>query len=73
MPLPTIKSGNNIYSKEPLVLNKTIRILENYFDLYSQYFIYDKCKKYVDKLDNVQKYIEYYKLIKVGVYYKKGY
>ena len=73
MPLPTIKSGDNIYSEEPLVLNKTIRILEKYFDLYSQYFVYDKCKEYVDKLENVHKYIEYYKLIKVGVYYKKGY
>ena len=73
MPLPTIKSGDNIYKEEPLVHKKMIKILENYFDLYKEYYIYDKCKQYIDKIHNYQNYIEYYKLIKVGIYYKKGY
>ena len=72
MPLPTIKSGENIYKEEPLVHKKMIKILENYFDLYDEYYIYDRCKKYIDKIYNFQNYIEYYKLIKVAVYYKKS-
>ena len=72
MPLPTFKSGNNIYIEEPLVHGHMIKILENYFDLYEEYYIYDKCKKFVDKIENVQKYIDYYKLIKAAIYYKKN-
>ena len=74
MPLPTIKTGkdiNDIYREEPLVHKKMISEIENYFDLYKEYYIYDKCKEYVDKINNVNKYIDYYKLIKVGIYYKK--
>ena len=71
MPLPTIKGGENIYGEEPLVHRKTIEILEKYFDLYKEYYVYDKCKKYVDRIKNVKNFIEYYKLIKVGIYYKK--
>ena len=72
MPLPTIKGGDNIYGEEPLVHRKMIDILEEkYFDLYKEYYVYDKCKKYVDEIDNVKKFIEYYKLIKAGIYYKK--
>ena len=70
MPLPTIKSGNNIYAEEPLVQKKTIKILENYFDLYDEYYVYDRCKKYVNTINNFDKFIDYYKLIKVAVYYK---
>jgi hypothetical protein len=75
MPLPTIKTGNDIndiYREEPLVHKKMISEIENYFDLYEEYYIYDKCKEYVDKIINVDKYIDYYKLIKVGIYNKKG-
>ena len=71
MPLPTIKSGENIYNEEPLVHKEMLKTLEQYFDLYTEYYIYDKCKKFVDKINNVNKFIEYYKLIKVGIYYKK--
>ena len=71
MPLPTIKSGDNIYKEEPLVHKKMLKILENYFDLYKEYYIYDKCKKFIDNIDNVQNFIDYYKLIKVAIYYKK--
>ena len=74
MPLPTIKTGNDIndiYREEPLVHKKMISEIENYFDLYEEYYIYDKCKEYVDKIMNVDKYIDYYKLIKVGIYNKK--
>jgi hypothetical protein len=75
MPLPTIKTGNDIndiYREEPLVHKKMISEIENYFDLYEEYYIYDQCKEYVDKIINVDKYIDYYKLIKVGIYNKKG-
>ena len=70
MPLPTIKSGD-IYSEEPLVHKNMIKILENYLDLYTEYYIYDECKQYVDKIPKVKNFIEYYKLIKVGVYFRK--
>ena len=39
MPLPTIKSGNNIYSEEQLVLKNMIKNLEKYLELYSEYYI----------------------------------
>ena len=71
MPLPKIKSGNNIYAEEPLVQKKTIKILENYFDLYDEYYVYDRCKNYIKKINNFDKFIDYYKLIKVEVYYRK--
>ena len=71
MPLPTFKSGDDIYKEEPLVHKNMIKILENYFDLYEEYYIYDKCKRYIDKIYNAQNFIEYYKLIKVAVYSKK--
>ena len=71
MPLPTIKSGNNIYAEEPLVQKKTIKILENYFDLCDEYYVYDRCKNYIKKINNFDKFIDYYKLIKVEVYYRK--
>jgi len=71
MPLPTIKSGNNIYAEEPLVQKKTIKILENYFYLYDEYYVYDRCKKYINLINNFDKFIDYYKLIKVEVYYRK--
>ena len=71
MPLPTFKSGDDIYKEEPLVHKNMIKILENYFDLYEEYYIYDKCKRYIDKIYNAQNFIEYYKLIKVAIYSKK--
>ena len=70
MPLPTIKSGNNIYSEEQLVLKNMIKNLEKYLELYSEYYVYDKCKEYIDKIGNHEKFINYYKLIKVAVYKK---
>lgn len=106
MPLPTIKAGKNIYAEEPLVHKNMIKILDKYFDLYKEEYVYDNCKNYIDKIDfnqykdnseefdsssnkeentydkckektnevyDVQTYIEYYKLIKVGVYYKKNF
>ena len=77
MPLPTIKSGD-IYKEEPLVHKKMIKLLDNYFDLYEEYFVYDECKNFINKNINTDKYIEYYKLVKVGIYcqkqnYKKKY
>ena len=71
MPLPTIKSGNNIYSEEPLVHKNMIKKLEKCLDLYKEYYVYDKCKKYIDKIEGAEKFIEYYKLIKVAIYTKK--
>ena len=71
MPLPTIKSGNNIYSEEPLVHKSMIKNLEKCLYLYKEYYVYDYCKKYIDKIEGSQKFIEYYKLIKVAIYTKK--
>ena len=71
MPLPTIKSGNNIYSEEPLVHKSMIKNLEKCLYLYKEYYVYDYCKKYIDKIEGYQKFIEYYKLIKVAIYTKK--
>ena len=76
MPLPTIKTGNDIkdiYKEEPLVHKRMISEFENHFDLYDEYHVYKECEEYIDKIKNADKYIDYYKLIKVGVYYKKKY
>ena len=70
MPLPTIKAGNNIYKEEPLVHKKTIALLEKYFVLQDEYYAYDKCKKYVDTINNYERFIDYYKLVKVGIFMK---
>jgi hypothetical protein len=70
MPVPTIKSGNNYYTEEPLVLKNMIKKLEKYLDLYDEYLVYDKCIEYIKNIDNKEKFIEYFKLIKVGVYTK---
>ena len=72
MPVPTIKSGNNYYIEEPLVLKNMIKKLEKYLDLYDEYYVYDKCIEYIEKINNKEKFIEYFKLIKVAVYTKKN-
>ena len=71
MPLPTIKEGNDIYAEEPLVKNKTIKILDQYFYKYDEFFVYDRCKKFIDKIPGFKEFIDYYRLIKVGIYYLK--
>ena len=71
MPLPTIKEGNDIYAEEPLVKNKTIKILEQYFYKYDGFFVYDRCKKFIVNIPGFKKFIDYYRLIKVGIYYPK--
>ena len=71
MPYPTIKSGDDYYDEEPLVLKNMIRNLEKNLDLYKEYFVYDKCIDYIKNIENNEKFIEYYKLIKVAVYTKK--
>ena len=71
MPMPTIKSGEDFYVEETLVQKERIKILEDYFNLNDEYFIYERSKNYINKINNVDKYIMYYKLIKVGIYYKK--
>ena len=70
MPVPTIKSGNNYYMEEPLVLKNMIKKLEKYLDLYDEYYVHDKCIEYIKNINNSEKFIEYFKLIKVGVYTK---
>ena len=69
MPLPTIKEGNDIYAEEPLVKNKTIKILDEYFYKFEEFFVYDKCKKFIDNIPGFEEFIDYYRLIKVGIYY----
>jgi len=71
MPVPTIKTGNNYYMEEPLVLKNMIKKLEKYLDLYPEYYVYDKCIDYIEKINNKDKFIDYFKLIKVAVYTKK--
>jgi SAM-dependent methyltransferase len=71
MPVPTIKSGNNYYKEEPLVLKDMIKKLEKNLDLYVEYNVYDKCIYYIENIQNKEKFIEYFKLIKVAVYTKK--
>ena len=73
MPVPTIKSGEDYYIEEPLVLKNMINKLEKYLDLYDEYYVYDKCWKYIDKIYNKEKFLEYYKLIKVAIYQRRNY
>ena len=73
MPLPTIKEGNDIYAEEPLVHKNIIKIIEYYFDKYEDFYVYDRCKKYINKISEYEQFIDYYKLIKVGIFYPKLY
>ena len=71
MPLPTFKEGNDIYAEEPLVHGNFIKILERFFDKYEDYYVYDKCKEFINKIKGYEEFIDYYRLIKVGIYYPK--
>ena len=73
MPIPTIKSGNDFYYEEPLVLKNMIKKLEKYLVLYDEYYVYNKCRDYIDNIYNKEKFLDYYKLIKVGIYQKRNY
>ena len=72
MPVPTIKSGNDYYTEEPLVLKNMIKKLDKFLDLYEEYYVYKKCVDYIDNIFNKEKFLDYYKLIKVAVYTKKN-
>ena len=69
MPLPTIKEGDDIYAEEPLVKKNTIKILDQYFYKHDDFFVYDRCKRFIDKIPGFDEFIDYYRLIRVGVYY----
>ena len=71
MPLPTIKGGEDIYSEETLVRNKIIKIIDEYFYKSEEFFVYDRCQRFIQKIFGYKEFIDYYKLIKVGIYYKK--
>ena len=71
MPLPTIKEGENIYAEEPLVKQEMINKLETHLKKIEDFYVYDECKKYIDVIPGFEEYIDYYKLIKVGIYGKK--
>ena len=73
MPLPTIKEGNDFYAEEPLVRKVNIKILDEYFYKYDEFYVYDRCKKFIDNIKGYDEFIDYYKLIKVGIYYLKNY
>ena len=72
MPLPTIKEGEDIYAEEPLVKQETINKLEAHLKKYEDYYIYDECKNYINEIQGFEEFIDYYKLIKVGIYGKKS-
>ena len=72
MPLPTIKEGEDIYAEEPLVKQETINKLEAHLKKYEDYYIYDECKTYINDIQGFEEFIDYYKLIKVGIYGKKS-
>ena len=71
MPLPTIKEGEDIYSEEPLVNQKSINKLEEHLEKTEDFYVYDECKKYINNIQGFEEFIDYYKLIKVGIYCKK--
>ena len=68
MPMPTIKGGKDIYAEEPLVKKQTIKFLEEYLNKNEEFFVYDRCKEFIDEIEGYNEFIDYYKLIKVGIY-----
>ena len=72
MPLPTIKEGSDIYAEEPLVKKETIKILEENLSKLDEFYIYNETKRYIDDIQGFKEFIDYYKLIKVGIYRLKN-
>ena len=72
MPLPTIKEGSDIYAEEPLVKKDTIKILEENLSKLDEFYIYNETKRYIDDIQGFKEFIDYYKLIKVGIYRLKN-
>ena len=72
MPLPTIKEGSDIYAEEPLVKKDTVKLLEENLKKSNEFSIYNETKRYIDDIQGFEKYIDYYKLIKVGIYCPKN-
>ena len=68
MPMPTIKGGKDIYAEEPLVKKQTIKFLDEYLYKNEEFFVYDRCKEFIDEIEGYNEFIDYYKLIKVGIY-----
>ena len=66
--MPTIKGGKDIYAEEPLVKKQTIKFLEEYLYKNEEFFVYDRCKEFIDEIEGYNEFIDYYKLIKVGIY-----
>ena len=48
-----------------------INKLETHLKKIEDFYVYDECKKYIDVIPGFEEYIDYYKLIKVGIYGKK--
>ena len=56
-----------------VILQETINKLETHLKKkYENFYVYDECKNYVDEIKGFEEYIDYYKLIKVGIYCKKN-
>ena len=72
MPLPSIKEGSDIYAEEPLVKKDTIKILEENLSKLDEFYIYNETKRYIDDIQGFKEFIDYYKLIKVGIYRLKN-
>ena len=71
MPLPTIKEGDDIYVEEPLVKKSTIKLIELYFNKLDEFYVYDRCNRFIETIEGFEEFIDYYKLIKVGIFYQK--
>lgn len=75
MPLVTFRNAKSeAYVEEPLVTDESLTKLDTYLDKIEDYNVYDKCKRWADKLvrnDEFKQLLEYYKLIHVRVYRKK--
>ena len=71
MPLPTIKEGDDIYVEEPLVKKSTIKLIESYFNKLDEFYVYDRCNRFIETIEGFEEFIDYYKLIKVGIFYQK--
>lgn len=75
LPLPTFRSGDDIYSEEPLAMSEILNYLNTSLDLQEEINAYDVTKKFIDKFvddnDLLKEYLEYYKLVTFRIYKPK--
>lgn len=75
LPLPTFKSGDDIYDEEPLAMSEMLDNLNNSLQLIEEINAYDITKKYIDQItgenEKLKSYLEYYKLVTFRIYKPK--